>query len=122
MNMVAWSSLSLLWIPILSWYVVLITYCIVALYLADQTLLSTIAPVSIIFSLILGRYMLKETIYKKHFYSCGFMIVGAMVALMFAHMDSNTYDVHDIEKRIYSDSSIAMVSGIVTMMVVLMIV
>ena len=53
--------------------------------MADQTLLSTIAPVSIIFSLFLGKYMLKESIYKKHFYSCGFMIAGAMLALVFAY-------------------------------------
>lgn len=89
--------------------------------MADQTLLSTIAPVSIILSLVLGKYMLKEQIYKKHFYSCAFMIVGAILALSFAHMDSSTYDVHEIEKRIYSSSSIALVSGIVVMMIILMI-
>ena len=50
------------------------------------------------------------------------MIAGAMIALAFSHMDSNTYDVHEIEKRIYSSSSIALVSGIVFSMIVLFII
>ena len=50
------------------------------------------------------------------------MIAGAMIALAFSHMDSNTYDIHEIEKRIYSSSSIALVCGIVFSMIVLFII
>ncbi|CAI2367873.1 unnamed protein product [Moneuplotes crassus] len=77
-----------------------------ALTMADQTLLSALAPFSIIFTLVLGRFMLKEEILLKHYISCFFMSVGSILALIFASKHSETLKIQEIQSRILSTISI----------------
>lgn len=69
--------------------------------MVDQTLLSALAPVTIIFTLILGKFMLHEEVYLKHYIACIFMAAGTILALIFAHKHSKTYNIQEIKERIF---------------------
>lgn len=79
---------------------------IVSLLFADQSLLSTLAPFSIIFSLILGKLMLKEEVTRLHYISSIWMIVGSMLALSFSAKNTSTYNKKEIQKLVLSGISI----------------
>ena len=55
----------------------------IALLWADQSLLCTLAPFSIILSLVLGKYMLKEVIHIQQYISVGLMIIGSILSMFF---------------------------------------
>lgn len=78
----------------------------ISLLWADQSLLSTIGPFAIVFALILGRYMLKEKIYNRHYIAVTLMILGSMVAMTFASKNTTEYSIDEILERLSSNSSL----------------
>lgn len=79
---------------------------IVSLLFADQSLLSTLAPFSIIFSLLMGRLMLKEEVTCRHYISSILMIIGSSLALIFSAKNTSTYNSKEIRSLVLSGESI----------------
>lgn len=84
-----------------------IPFSMISLLWADQSLLSTLAPFATIFALIVGKYMLKEKIYNRHYVASTLMILGSMLALTFASKNSGQYNIEEIKERLYSKSSLS---------------
>jgi len=74
--------------------------------MADQTLLSALAPFSILFTLVLGRFMLSEKVLLKHYISCTLMIGGSILALVFASKSTEKLTILQIKLRLLSVSSL----------------
>ena len=85
-------------------------FSLLALYWADQSLLWTLAPFSIILSLILGKYMLKEELHLNHYVSVSLMIVGSMIAMYFTSKASHHYNLEELENRVLSPLSISILA------------
>ena len=81
-------------------------FALLALYGADQSLLWTLAPFSIILSLILGKYMLKEEIHLNHYIAVTLMIIGSMLAMYFTSKTTHHYTLEDLKRRVLSPWSV----------------
>jgi len=94
---------------------------ILSLSLADQSLLSTLAPFSTIFALVIGKYMLKEQLYNRHYIASTLMVLGSMLALVFCSKNSKQYNIDEIEDRLFSTSSLGTLVVNTTLMAIFMI-
>ena len=92
----------------------------IALLWADQSLLCTLAPFSIILSLVFGRFMLKETIYIQHYVSVGLMIMGSILSMFFTSKISHNYNIDEIKSRVLSLSSITCIGINLSLMTIFM--
>ena len=93
----------------------------ISLLLADQSLLSTLGPFSTIFALVIGRFMLKEKLYNRHYIAATLMIVGSMLALSFASKNTAKYNIKQIMHRLSSPSSLATITVNFTLMAIFLI-
>lgn len=82
-----------------------------ALTMADQILLSALAPFTIMFTLCFGRFLLQEEILIKHYIACFFMGVGSILALIFSSKHAHDYNIHQIRMRILRPLSLIVTSA-----------
>ena len=82
---------------------------VVSLMLADQTTLSVIGPFSVVFNVVMGRYILNEHVNWLNYLSCVVMVKGSVIALIFSMHQSPVYElsvrtfIDRLSKRCYSD-------------------
>ena len=77
---------------------------------ASQVTLSAIGPGTVVFTVLMGRFILKEVVTVQVYISCFLLVVGSLIAILYSPYAEYKFDIEDIEAYMLSTTALVLLA------------